>query len=181
MWPTDSEASFAAATARAIAQAVASTSSRLFETAKHLFTLMDLSRRLIGIEDPAERLHVLCQLVIRDDFHGNLAMALRLRKGGALTMLSGPHRPPHMPNDEGIRTLRHALQEVRDKNIQMIPIWTISHNAAEAIANAAKELGVDTVLVGATRRSAFYHMLRGHVVKGLMNRLPHNCHLMICN
>jgi len=88
---------------------------------------------------------------------------------------------PHLPNDEGIRTLRHALQEVRDKDIQMIPIWTISHNAAEAIANAAKELGVDTVLVGATRRSAFYHMLRGHVVKGLMNRLPHNCHLMICN
>ena len=88
---------------------------------------------------------------------------------------------PHLPNDEGIRTLRHALQEVRDKDIQIIPIWTISHNAAEAISHAAKELGVDTVLVGATRRSAFYHMLRGHVVKGLMNRLPHNCHLMICN
>ncbi|MBI2357384.1 MAG: universal stress protein [Deltaproteobacteria bacterium] len=88
---------------------------------------------------------------------------------------------PHMPNDEGIRTLRHALQEVREKNIQIIPIWSISHNAADAIAAAAKGLGVDAVLVGATRRSAFYHMLRGHVVKGLMRRLPHNCHLMICN
>lgn len=88
---------------------------------------------------------------------------------------------PHVPNEEGIRTLRHALQEVREKDIQIIPIWTISHNAAEAIAKAAKELEVDAVLVGVTRRSAFYHMLRGHVVKGLMNRLPHNCHLMICN
>lgn len=85
--------------------------------AKHLFTLMDLSRRLIGIEDPAERLHVLCQLVIRDDFHGNLAMALRLRKGGALTMLSGPHRPPHMPNDEPpyiSRRVLNALEETRE-------------------------------------------------------------------
>lgn len=88
---------------------------------------------------------------------------------------------PHIPNEEGIRTLRHALQEVRDKNIEIIPIWTISYNAAEAIAKAAKQLEVDAVLVGVTRRSAFYHMLRGHVVKRLMNRLPHNCHLMICN
>ena len=51
----------------------------------------------------------------------------------------------------------------------------------EAIAHAAKELDVDAVIIGATRRSAFYHMLRGHVVKGLMKRLPRDCHLMICN
>jgi nucleotide-binding universal stress UspA family protein len=57
----------------------------------------------------------------------------------------------------------------------------VSHNAAEAIANAAQELNVDAVIIGATRRSAFYHMLRGHVVKGLMKRLPRDCHLMICN
>jgi len=88
---------------------------------------------------------------------------------------------PHMPNEEGMRTLKQALQEVRDKNIEVIPIWTISHNAAEAIAKAAKQLEVEAVLVGVTRRSAFYHMLRGHVVKGLMRRLPHNCHLVICN
>lgn len=88
---------------------------------------------------------------------------------------------PHMPNEEGVRTLRHVLQEVRDKDIEIIPIWAISYNAAEAIAQAAKRLEVDAVFVGATRRSVFYHMLRGHVVKGLMNRLPHNCHLMICN
>jgi amino acid transporter/nucleotide-binding universal stress UspA family protein len=88
---------------------------------------------------------------------------------------------PHMPNEEGIRTLRHALQEVRGKNIEIIPIWAISHNAAEAIANAAKQLAVDAVLVGVSQRSRFYHMLRGHVIKRLMNRLPHNCHLMICN
>ncbi|HEY7163952.1 MAG TPA: universal stress protein [Candidatus Binatia bacterium] len=88
---------------------------------------------------------------------------------------------PHLPNEEGVRTLTHALEEVRNKGVEIIPIWTISHNAPEAIATAAKQLGVDVVLVGATRRSAFYHMLRGHVVNGLMNRLPRNCHLMICN
>jgi nucleotide-binding universal stress UspA family protein len=88
---------------------------------------------------------------------------------------------PHAPNEEGIRTLRAALQAVRQKNIELIPIWAVSHNAAEAIANAAKVLDVDSVMIGASRRSAFYHMLRGRVVKGLMKKLPRDCHLMIYN
>ena len=88
---------------------------------------------------------------------------------------------PHAPNEEGVKTLRAVVQAVREKQLEIIPIWTVSHNAAEAIANAAKALDVDSVIIGASRRSAFYHMLRGHVVKGLMKRLPRDCHLMICN
>jgi nucleotide-binding universal stress UspA family protein len=88
---------------------------------------------------------------------------------------------PHRPNEEGLRTLLFAVQGVKEKNIEVIPIWAISYNAPDAIAKAARLLEVDAVFVGVTRRSAFYHMLRGHVVKGLMNRLPHNCHLMVCN
>ena len=88
---------------------------------------------------------------------------------------------PHTPNEDGIKTLRTTLQAVREKNIEIIPIWTVAHNAADAIANAAKALDVDTVFIGASRRSAFYHMLRGHVIKGLKKKLPRDCHLMICN
>jgi amino acid transporter/nucleotide-binding universal stress UspA family protein len=88
---------------------------------------------------------------------------------------------PHAPNEQGVEVLTAALQAVREKPIELIPIWTVSHNAAEAIANAAKALDVDAVIIGATRRSAFYHMLRGHVLKGLMKRLPRDCHLIICN
>ncbi|WP_242515878.1 SpoIIE family protein phosphatase [Sorangium cellulosum] len=61
--------------------------------AKHLFTLMDLSRRLLSIEDATDRFDALCQLMVREDFHGSMALALRLRQNGALTILSGPHRP----------------------------------------------------------------------------------------
>jgi amino acid transporter len=88
---------------------------------------------------------------------------------------------PHSPNEEGVNTLRFALQAVRDKHMEIIPIWTVSHNAAQAIVNAATVLEVDTVIIGASRRSAFYHMLRGHVVKGLMKNLPRDCHLLISN
>jgi amino acid transporter/nucleotide-binding universal stress UspA family protein len=88
---------------------------------------------------------------------------------------------PHRPNDEGIKTLKFALNEVKEKNIQIIPIWTVSHNASDAIANAARELDIEAVIVGTSRRSTLYHMLRGHVVKGLAKRLPHNCRLIIFN
>ncbi|HEV8340752.1 MAG TPA: APC family permease [Candidatus Binatia bacterium] len=88
---------------------------------------------------------------------------------------------PHKPNEEGLSTLKLALQEAKDKNIEIIPIWAISYNAAEAIAKAARQLEVEAVFVGASRRSAFYQMLRGHVVKGLMKRLPRDCHLTVCN
>jgi amino acid transporter len=88
---------------------------------------------------------------------------------------------PHRPNEQGVRTLKAALEAARDSRIEIVPIWTVSYNAAEAIANAAKALDVDAVIIGASRRSAFYHMLRGHVVKGLMKRLPRDCHLMISN
>jgi nucleotide-binding universal stress UspA family protein len=88
---------------------------------------------------------------------------------------------PHMPNEQGIKTLRAALQAARDKRIEIVPIWTVANNAAEAIANAARALEVDVVVIGASQRSAFYHMLRGHVVKGLMKKLPRDSHLMIIN
>ncbi len=90
-------------------------------------------------------------------------------------------KTPHSPNEQGVNTLRFALQAVREKHMEIIPIWTVSHNAAEAIVKAAKVLEVDTVIIGASRRSAFYHMLRGHVVKGLMKKLPRDCHLLISN
>ncbi|MPZ75643.1 MAG: amino acid permease [Deltaproteobacteria bacterium] len=88
---------------------------------------------------------------------------------------------PHRPGEEGVMTLRSALKEANGNGVEAIPIWTVSHNAAEAIAKAANALDVDAVIIGASRRSAFYHMLRGHVVKGLMKKLPHDCHLMIVN
>ncbi len=88
---------------------------------------------------------------------------------------------PHRPNEEGIRTLRHAVLQSRGKGVEVIPIWTVSHNAAEAIAEAAKSLDVSSVMIGASRRSALYHMLRGHVLKGLTKKLPRDRHLMICN
>ena len=85
------------------------------------------------------------------------------------------------PNPDGVASLRHAFEEARKLGVELIPIWMISYNAAEAIARAVDELDVDGVIVGVSRRNALYRLLRGQVVKGLARRLPKTCHLILCN
>jgi hypothetical protein len=88
---------------------------------------------------------------------------------------------PHKPNEEGLKSLRMAMDAAQQNSIELIPVWSIARNAAQAIAHAARELEVDCVMVGVSQRSALYHMVRGHVVKGLAKRLPRTIRLMICN
>jgi amino acid transporter/nucleotide-binding universal stress UspA family protein len=83
------------------------------------------------------------------------------------------------PNAEGIETLRSAHAVAERQGATLIPVWTISYSAAEAIARAAQLLRVDTVMMGVSRRNAIYHLLRGHVVNGLVRRLPPSCHLLL--
>ncbi len=90
------------------------------------------------------------------------------------------NEPPE-PNPDGVASLHAAFEEAHKLGVELIPIWMISHNAAEAIARAADALDVDAVMVGVSRRNALYRLLRGQVVKGLARRLPKNCHLILCN
>jgi amino acid transporter/nucleotide-binding universal stress UspA family protein len=88
---------------------------------------------------------------------------------------------PIEPDREGLESLRAAAREARRLGVELIPIWMISYNAAEAIARAACSLEVDGVIVGVSRRNALYRLLRGQVVRGLARRLPKTCHLILCN
>ena len=100
-------------------------------------------------------------------------------RGSALYVLYVQERPglfvgreAREPTEEGIETLRFVVQVARRHEFEVIPVWTVSYNAAEAIARAAQVLQVDTVMMGVSRRSAIYHLLRGHVVNGLARHLP---------
>ena len=106
--------------------------------------------------------------------------------GSALYVLYVQERPglfvgreAREPTEEGIETLRSAVQVARQSEFEIIPVWTVSYSAAEAIARAAQVLQVDTVMMGVSRRSAIYHLLRGHVVNGLTRHLPPSCHLLL--
>ena len=51
-----------------------------------------------------------------------------------------------------------------------LPVWRVSHNAGSSIAHAASSLGADCVCVGTTQRCAIWHLLRGNVLKELVEK-----------
>jgi phosphoserine phosphatase RsbU/P len=60
--------------------------------AEHLRTLLELSRRLLAIDRAEDRLGALCELMVRDDFHGTLAVGLRVTDGEPVP-ITQPYRP----------------------------------------------------------------------------------------
>jgi amino acid transporter/nucleotide-binding universal stress UspA family protein len=76
------------------------------------------------------------------------------------------------PEKELLAALEDAAERIRAAGITPIPIWRLSHDAPQSIADAAHRLRVDSVMVGVSQRSNLVHMLRGSVLKGLHRRLP---------
>ena len=134
------------------------------------------SRTLIAVR--GRNLRLIDEAIAREKgWGGNAVYALYVEERAGL-FVGGEEKEP---GDEGIETLRFAVKAAQRQNFELIPVWTVSYNAAEAIARAAEVLEVDTVVMGVSRRSAVYHLLRGHVVNGLTRRLPASCHLLLYN
>jgi phosphoserine phosphatase RsbU/P len=62
-------------------------------SATQLGTLMAFSRKLLGLEDPAERMEALCELLVSADFHGRQALVARVVEGEPTRVVAGPTRP----------------------------------------------------------------------------------------
>jgi nucleotide-binding universal stress UspA family protein len=84
------------------------------------------------------------------------------------------------PSDEAQEVLSKAYEILETRHrLLALPIWRLSSDSASAIAEAAKELGVRTLMVGTTRRGAIWHLLRGNILKGLVKALPGETRLLI--
>ncbi len=76
------------------------------------------------------------------------------------------------PAQDVVQAMNEMGRHAQDEGVFVIPIWAISDNAARTIADAARSLGCDAVMLGVSQRSAIYHMLRGNVLRGLTRFLP---------
>jgi phosphoserine phosphatase RsbU/P len=94
--------------------------------AEHLHILMEFSRRLINVGEPAERLGQLCQLMVQNDFHGSLAVALKVRNGTP-TMLSRPYRPGAYHPEEQPYISRRVLSKLFETREPVLAGNLISH------------------------------------------------------
>lgn len=83
------------------------------------------------------------------------------------------------PSAGSLELLAQAQKELESKGITGVPVWQFGENPGRMIARAATELGVNTVMIGTTRRSALVSLLRGDVLRNLSTNLPKNCHLLI--
>lgn len=83
------------------------------------------------------------------------------------------------PSPESLRLLSQAQKAMEAKGMTALPVWRLGDNPGKLIADTARELGVDTVMIGATQRSALINLLRGDVLRTLSKNLPRDCHLVI--
>jgi amino acid transporter/nucleotide-binding universal stress UspA family protein len=134
------------------------------------------SKTLVALRGP--NVQLLREAINRERGHGgNTVYCLYVEERPGLFVGSAASQP----DAEGIETLSGAVDIGEEAGVTVVPVWTISYSAAEGIARAARDLRVDTVMMGVSRRNAIYHLLRGHVVNGLVRELPQSCHILLHN
>ncbi len=62
-------------------------------SATQLGTLMEFSRTVLSTEDPAERMELLCELLVSKEFHASQALVVRVVEGEPTRVIAGPASP----------------------------------------------------------------------------------------
>jgi amino acid transporter/nucleotide-binding universal stress UspA family protein len=83
------------------------------------------------------------------------------------------------PSPEANALLQHATSYLERHGIMALPIWRVGHSAGETIAHTARELQLSNVVIGASRRTPMWKLLRGSVLRELNETLPSETELTI--
>ncbi len=83
------------------------------------------------------------------------------------------------PTTDAVKVLIDSCAELRKHKMNGIPIWRMAEDAGISIAEAAKILGIKQVFVGSSKRTFFWRMVRGRMLKNLADRLPESADLII--
>ena len=85
------------------------------------------------------------------------------------------------PSADSVKVLHDTVMEFEKNGITAVPLWSLSDAAGATIVKTSKDLELDTVMIGSTRRGALERLLRGEVLKTITSQLPQEKHLVICN
>jgi nucleotide-binding universal stress UspA family protein len=83
------------------------------------------------------------------------------------------------PSAEANAVLRHAVSYLERHGIMALPLWRVGHSAGETISHTARELKLKNVVIGASRRTPMWKLLRGSVLRELNQGLPPETELTI--
>src|SRR5213596_1725550 len=71
------------------------------------------------------------------------------------------------------------LKLARKRDINVLPVYAVSQDAAATIVDLAATMGMDFLVIGASQRPALVKLLRGSVATNVAQQLPDSIHLMI--
>jgi nucleotide-binding universal stress UspA family protein len=83
------------------------------------------------------------------------------------------------PTPEGLTVLEAGATIIRELGVTPVPVWTLSHSAANSVADVAATLACDTVVIGATQRTFLWHALRGKFIQELLRHMPKDIRLIV--
>ena len=83
------------------------------------------------------------------------------------------------PSLEAVNVLVGSCAALEKRGLACIPLWRMAEDAGYSIAEAARLLRVTHVFVGSSKRTFFWRMVRGRMLKNLAERLPESAELII--
>jgi hypothetical protein len=83
------------------------------------------------------------------------------------------------PSDEANDVLGRAVTFMEEQGVTPIPVWRVGHRSGETIAETADELKVKSIVIGTSRRTPMWKLLRGSVLRDLSTQLPEGAQLVI--
>ena len=82
-------------------------------------------------------------------------------------------------DQEALKILHEADDICRKAGVPMVPLYVVHDSPAEIILDYAATYGVDSLVMGVSRRGAFWRTLRGDVLQEVMQYLPDSIPLLI--
>lgn len=83
------------------------------------------------------------------------------------------------PSTNAVNVLVGACAYMQKQGLGVIPVWRMAEDAGTSLAEAAKELKVSKVFVGSSKRTFFWRMVKGRMLKKLAQNLPESAELVI--
>jgi nucleotide-binding universal stress UspA family protein len=83
------------------------------------------------------------------------------------------------PSQDAADVLTRAVSWFEQEGITAVPVWRVGHTAGETIAHTSGELGVGYVVIGTSRRTPLWKLLRGSVLRELSDNLRPGTQLVV--
>ena len=69
--------------------------------------------------------------------------------------------------------------EAEARGLKVSKLYSISHSPADTIIDIAATFGVDSVVLGGSRRASLVNLLKGNIVARVAANLPESMHLIV--